>query len=142
MLEGIDMRGMVVGLLALTALSGCATTNSAAPNLIQGHYYVAGDSGCVRYGMSKDGSTVIACLNEKGEVTGYRRPMTPDEMQMYQMVQAQQQAADQQFYDRLAENNQSIANYKYPQMAPPHITPLGRDPQTRCISTGFYTSCQ
>jgi len=101
---------------------------------------MAGDSDCVRYRTATE-TQAIQCLNAKEQVTSYRQPMTLEEMQMYQMALAQKRAADDQFYDSLAEGNRAIADFSYPQMASPKTTPLGNT-QVRCISTGFYTSCQ
>lgn len=59
-------------------LSGCM---DAAPNFINGKYYMAGDSACSKVKV-KDSNT-INCYNSKGEYQGYRRAMTDQQLYMY-----------------------------------------------------------
>ena len=135
------MHRVGVVLLAVTLLGGCATTNSAAPNLFQGYYFMAGDADCVRYAPYEEDDRAIQCYDAKGRFTTYRRAMTVQEVQMYQASAAQRRVSDNEFYRDLSEGNQAMANASYPHMATPQITPLGNS-QVRCISTGFYTNCQ
>jgi len=65
-------------------LGGCST---AAPNFINGKYYLAGDSNCKRYRVLSESR--IMCMNKKGEEVGYRDAMTDQQLQMY-MYQQQQ----------------------------------------------------
>lgn len=68
-------------------LSGCM---EAAPNLINGKYYMAGDSVCSKVKV-RDSNT-IECYNSKGEYQGWRSAMTDQQLQMYmhkQQMEAQ-----------------------------------------------------
>ena len=69
---------------------GCA---SAVPNLIDGKYYMAGDSGCTQGRKISDNR--IMCVNSDGEDTGWRDAMTDQELQMYQHKQNLQAMQDQ-----------------------------------------------
>jgi len=64
-------------LLLVIILGGC----TAKPNLINGKYYMAGDSACAR-ANSADSNT-INCYNSKGEFQGIRHAMSDQELQMY-----------------------------------------------------------
>lgn len=60
-------------------LSGCAA--SATPKLVNGKYYMGGDSNCYRYRIVTD--NLIMCINRDGRDTGYREAMTEQQLQMY-----------------------------------------------------------
>lgn len=132
----------VLAVLSLMLLAGCAT--SAAPNFVNGRYYMAGDSNCQRYlGVAKG---KMLCADAKGRPTGYRNAMSVQDMQMYQMQQMQQQmqemyASAQQQQQLAAQLNQMAYT---PPMAMPTVAPLSLpgSGQVRCISTGFYTNCR
>lgn len=65
-------------------LGGCS---SAAPNLVNGKYYMMGDKNCARYNPISDGR--IMCYTKNGEQVGYRDAMTDQELQMYMYNQQQ-----------------------------------------------------
>lgn len=76
-------------ILPLLFISACAST--AAPNLIHGRYYMAGDKNCKRYRMIDEAT--IACLSGTGEYMENRSAMSDQELMMYmqnQQMQAQQ----------------------------------------------------
>ncbi len=60
-------------------LGGCA---SAMPNLVNGKYYMGGDSSCSRYRTLSESR--IMCMDKDGNETGYRDAMTDQQLQMYQ----------------------------------------------------------
>lgn len=64
--------------LIVVIFGGCS---SAALNVINGKYYLAGDSDCVRYRQLSDSR--IMCINKKGEEVGYRDAMTDQQLQVY-----------------------------------------------------------
>ena len=59
-------------------LGGCA---DAAPNLIGGKYYMAGDSDCTSYRMLSESR--IMCIKKDGTEMGYRDSMSDQELQMH-----------------------------------------------------------
>ena len=58
--------------MAVLLLAGCAS--SAAPNYINGRYYMAGDSACARVNVNQYGN--LDCYNSKGEYTESRSPIS------------------------------------------------------------------
>lgn len=123
------------GVLLLGLLAGCAT-DGPYPAYVAGNYYMGGDADCVRYDVV--GGKRIRCVNAKGQMTGYRDAMTPQQMQMYQMAQ-QSQPSTQVAYVPQSMPVVSYPTMQTPQVAP--ITPPGGN-QVRCVSTGFYTNCR
>jgi hypothetical protein len=96
MKKGITGLMLAVGMLLL---SGCTTyaprASVASPQFVGGHYYMAGDSNCVR-GVP-DADADLACYDENGSFTGRRSPMAPGQLQanqMQQLVTQQRQAAN------------------------------------------------
>jgi hypothetical protein len=67
-------------------LCGCA---SAMPNLVNGKYYMGGDSSCSRYRALSESR--IMCIDKDGNETGYRDAMTDQQLQMYQHNQQMEQ---------------------------------------------------
>lgn len=139
------MRILVLMGLSLF-LAGCTT--AAAPNFINGHYYMSGDTNCVRAGNIAP--TRIACLNAEGKPTGYRDAMTPQQIQMYQFQATQQQMQSQQMQQSIDYNNAmmaantqatlSRASIYSPATVQPIQTPGGN--QVRCIGVGIYANCR
>lgn len=85
-------------------------------------------------------AAVSGCATEPGP--DFSR-MTPQQVMMYQQMQAQQQARDQQFYANLSAGNQALAGTRYPTMSAPQVTTISPGPgHVSCISTGIYTSCR
>lgn len=99
-------------LVGVMVLSGCSSTNIAAPNSFRGYYYMAGDADCVRF-LPYEDKPAIQCLNAKGQLTTYRRAMTVEEMTLYQVTAARKEAADQRFYDGLAAGNRALQDFAY-----------------------------
>lgn len=92
-------------LLGALVVAGCSQT--ASPTFDGGHYFMTGDANCTQYRLHKSGMQ-IACANASGQITGYRAPMTDQQLQMYQtnqIVAAQQNAA---VSSQIAANNQAI----------------------------------
>ncbi len=67
----MKMRKILGILTVVLLLAGCM---SAAPNYINGRYYMAGDSACERGSVNQYGN--LNCYNSKGEYTGSRRPIS------------------------------------------------------------------
>lgn len=76
------------------------------PNFYNGNYYMAGDPGCER--MRPLSSTRIMCVDKKGNDSGYRDAMTPQQMQMYQLQMAQQQVQMQQLNQSMQQVGQTF----------------------------------
>lgn len=72
------MKVLAVSIMA-TTVSGCASV--ATPNFYNGDYYMAGDDNCKR--ISVKAPYTIYCHTEDGTVTGYRRAMTQQQIDMY-----------------------------------------------------------
>lgn len=126
-------------------LAGCETT--ASPQFVAGHYYMTGDSACKKF-VWRDGVPAIGCFNEKGQKTGLRRPMTDQQLYVYQSNQAiaaQQNAAmsAQIAANNAALNAQTAAAYNRSSnnFGVQPIAPPGGY-QVRCLSNGFYTNCR
>lgn len=121
-------------ILLAVILSGCASSDSPAPNFINGHYYMAGDSNCYRARPLVPAG--IECLNKQNEATGYRQPMTDQELMMYQHSVNQQQGN--------VQVNNGMPVVRYPQMSTPQVTPItpSGGNQVRCLSAGIYTNCR
>lgn len=114
-------------LFSLLALTGCET---AAPNFINGHYYMAGDAACKNMTAYEPGR--IMCADAKGKNTGWRTAMTDQELYVYQtnrMIEAQQSAQIDQ-----AIMNQAILN-QMQASAPPAVR------QTNCQPFGSSINC-
>lgn len=94
----------VVSVVVLIA--GCAS--SAAPNYFNGNYYLAGDRDCVR--VEQLSSTRVMCMDKKGNFTGNRDAMTPQQIQMYQMQALHQQMQLQQLTQQLQQTGQAFQN--------------------------------
>lgn len=128
-------------LLATLALAGCETT--AEPKPVNGNYYLTGDSNC-KY-TSQVGPTTILCYDAQQKATGYRNAMTPQDMAMWQMQQAQHNAQIARMSASLDQTNQAILNgARYPTMATPQVTPISPSGRTtvHCISASIYTNCR
>jgi len=91
--------------LGALVLAGCSQT--ASPTFDGGHYFMTGDANCTQYRLHKSGMQ-IACANASGQITGYRAPMTDQQLYVYQSNQAiaaQQNAA---VSAQIAANNAAI----------------------------------
>ncbi|MDD7970777.1 hypothetical protein [Roseinatronobacter alkalisoli] len=138
---------IILRILAAMALAGCAGGMAAAPNFLNGNYYMAGDETCVQ--IQQIAPDRVMCHDKTGQATGYRQAMSMQQMQMYIHHQQVQQAQMQQFTMELQQTAQAWQNagqmgqplprYSAPSVAPVQM-PYGR--QVRCIGTGIYTNCR
>ncbi|MGO4809172.1 hypothetical protein AB4156_06130 [Cupriavidus sp. 2MCAB6] len=143
-LKKLPMRKIATVFLAF-AVAGCASP--AAPNFVNGRYYMAGDSTCERYRVLSPSR--IMCFNSDGQATGYRDAMTDQQLQMYQFNQQMAAQQIQQTNAQLQQQNQQLRQqqnawlqtpqYVAPQAAP--LTPQAGN-QIRCINTGPVTNCR
>lgn len=85
-------------------LSGCASR--AKPNLVNGKYFMIGDSNCARYRSLS--STRILCFTKDGKKTGSRDYMTNQEISMYQHNQKMRQRESAELDQSLQNLNNSI----------------------------------
>lgn len=118
---------MVVATLLVT---GC---RMAGPQWIQGNYYMAGDSRCVRGQISYQG---LECYDRQGTFTEYRRALTPEEVQNYQVQTQQLQDSIHQAGQSWANAGQQIRNQSQQYQAP-QVQPIA--PQTPNVTT-YYRS--
>ncbi|PYE38829.1 hypothetical protein DFI02_1358 [Rhizobium sp. PP-F2F-G20b] len=127
-------------LVMLGLVSGCTAT--AAPNFVNGNYYMAGDANCARYVTGQRGQ--IACFNSKGQPTGSRFAMTNQQIQMYQFQVAQNQMAEQQAIANMQAQNAQMTYTPMPTYTAPQVMPLSRPGgnQIRCLSVGIYANCR
>lgn len=91
--------------LIATIIGGCS---SAALNVIDGKYYLAGDSNCVRYRQLSESR--IMCINKKGEEVGYRDAMTDQELQVYMYNQQQTHEAIKSFSESMRSMSPKYTN--------------------------------
>jgi len=140
------MRLVVIASAALMT-SACAT--SAAPNLFNGQYYLAGDSTCKT--MLVDTPTTIKCMNSKGEFAGYRTAMTAMDLQYYYAQRAYQQQQEAEMLAAINANNaqiqrntqqvlQGVSSYTPPSVYSPTLG--GSYASATCTNVGNYLSCQ
>lgn len=144
------MKNIIAALLATASLSGCVGTSdqAAAPNLLNGYYFMAGDESCSQ--MRPLSVTRIMCINSAGQETGYRDAMTDQQLQMYQHSQEMQMMQAQLASERAAQSAAQTAAWAssmgqgYPQYSAPQVQPLSLpgSGQIRCINTGMYTNCR
>lgn len=119
------MKYILIAAAALI-LSGCAS--SAAPRYVNGNYYMVGDSTCVQGRQLS--STRIMCADKKGNDTGYRDAMTPQDLQMYQIQMVQQQQSMQQLTQSLQQVGQTFQNageqirQQSQSWTPPQVQPI------------------
>jgi len=98
----------VLSFIGILSLTGCG---GAAPNAINGKYYMAGDSNCKRYRMISDDR--IMCLNSDGQKTGYRNAMSDQELQMYHYNQAEESASSQRLNETLQQTSNQMRQNAY-----------------------------
>ncbi|MEW9838097.1 hypothetical protein [Mesorhizobium marinum] len=139
------MKIWVAAILSIMVpvMTGCSKT--ASPHFIDGHYYMGGDSNCIRY--EKIGPTQIMCATKDHKLTGYRNAMTDQELAMYQHQQVQQQIAHQQAMADIDAGNQQLAANTariYQPMAIPSVAPVGLPGPTvvHCTTASIYTNCR
>jgi hypothetical protein len=112
-------------------LAGCS--QSASPQLANGAYYMVGDADCVDWFYQSKPGLPVRCQNKDRQTTGYRTPLTDQELMMYQMSQAQ----------RPVYVPPTPAPVVYPQMKTPQVIPIGRQTgNVTCINRGIYTNCR
>ena len=131
------MKHALIALFALI-ISGCAST--AMPNFYNGNYYMAGDPSCVQ--MKALSSTRIMCADKKGADTGYRDAMTYDQLLMYRIQVAQQQAQMQEINESMRQVGQTFQNagqqitQQSQQYTPPQVQPIAPQGTTTYRRTG------
>lgn len=139
------MNKAVLGALSVL-LAGCTTY--AAPNFINGQYYMAGDSNCKSYRVISDSK--IVCFDSNNNMYEYRSAMTSQQLQMYQYQQYNQQMQMQQLNQQIQQTGQSFqqsAQQSYQQTqqyVAPQVMPIDSpgSNQIRCINAGIYTNCR
>lgn len=100
--------------LIVPGLSGCS--GGAKPNLINGKYYMGGDSKCKRYRVISNSR--IMCQDSKGRDMGWRDAMTNQQISMWQHNQSQsnydyQQQMNRNNYNYQQQRNRSLYQYGY-----------------------------
>ena len=98
------LRNLSLLILITIILQGCGAT----PRLVNGNYYMGGDSNCKSYRFIR--TTRIMCMNSAGEDTGYRDAMTAYQLQEYRQDKAETAAAMQEFADAAESLNQTVNN--------------------------------
>ncbi|MEX3923079.1 hypothetical protein AB4Y36_03520 [Paraburkholderia sp. BR10936] len=145
------MKKQITLLLCSLVLAGCA--DQAAPNLIGGHYYMAGDAQCKRARVDVlSNNDRVLCYDADMKYTGYRSAMDANDMAVYQtqqQAQAQQIQAlntqlaitNAQMAAQNAQNMQIINSTRY---SAPAAAPVPQQDNTviRCVNTGNYTNCR
>jgi hypothetical protein len=125
----------LVGLSLLIA--GCSY--SPSPKFINGNYYMGGDENCQMYSIA---GNRILCKDENGTVTGYRSPMTNQDLQMYQFQQQQAQQQINQFNQGMSQFNQNAQQFNRDSQQ------FNRDSQnsspryTKCFGTQYTGDCK
>lgn len=134
-------------LTCVAALLVSACASGPAPNFVNGRYFYAGDQNCKR--MSDLGDGRIMCYDKKGNQTGWRSAMTGQDMQMYQMRQAQQAQEMADLSRQIDETGQSITGNlnaltnQYRSYTPPAVEPIGQPRRTfTCVKAGVVTQCR
>lgn len=124
-------------IMSLIALAGCASTQQATVNFVNGKAFWAGDAQCSHHVQSSDPNIMI-CSDSVGRPTGERRRALSDQELQYvtsqQQINAQQQAYQTNVPVRIPQYNVSV-----PQPAP--LNSYGAS-QVRCINVNTYTNCR
>lgn len=138
--EGVEMRlcAVVLSSLFVLTLHGCASPK-AAPNLIAGRYYLAGDEYCKTArpaGQDSRGYFRIECFDKDGDSTGHRYAMSSTNLQDYHQRQAQLQVQRNAEVQALIEQmnrtsqsfNQAATAFQQQGMSfqPPTAQPIGQ----------------
>ena len=138
----------IIALISAGMILSACTTGAPIPNFYNGHYYMSGDANCVR--GTNVTPTRINCYNSKGEATGYRDAMTPQQIQMYQFQAMQQQMKAQQMQQSIDYNNAMMAANTQATLnrasvySPPTVQPIQTygGNQVRCVGVGIYANCR
>lgn len=115
-------------LFASLSISGCSGS-SPAPYFLAGQYYLAGDKDCKS--LNEDSPNRVVCYDKKGNLTGYRYAMTPQEMQFWLQQAAASSAQTQQLIGQMQQLGQSAQNWgqqfsqQSQQYTAPHVQGLG-----------------
>lgn len=140
------MKNLII-LSACVVLTACGSV--ASPQLINGKYYMGGDTNCRRYSSNAQGISgdEILCADKNGVITGKRSPMSMQEMQMYQMRQEQSRRESSELADALSDMGNNMSNmtrsisYPTPTYTAPQLYTPSRV-NVNCNSVGYYTYCR
>ena len=140
------MKNLII-LSACVILTACGSV--ASPQLINGKYYMGGDTNCRKFytdGQGISGDEIL-CADKNGFVTGKRSPMSMQEMQMYHVRQEQSRRQSSELADAFSDMGNSIANtnrsisYPTPTYTAPQLYTPSRI-NVNCNSVGNYTYCR
>lgn len=144
------MIKILIPLLAIVVLSGCASSASPQKAYHDGNYYLTGDNNCSKWRPLSQGR--IMCYKSDGVTqTGYRTAMTQADMQMYMYQRQQEQIAIQQMNNSINElgnsmqrnaalMNQSTQNMNYMNQNYNWSQPQQRK-TTYCHQAGNFITC-
>ena len=139
------MRILLVTLSALLFTS-CAT--APRPNLVNGQYFMMGDSSCKTYVIQSP--TRVGCYDSSGTYMGYRTAMTPTQLQYYSaqleterqqiaQMQAQLDAGNARLQQQTQQMLQNSQSYTAPAVSP--ISPTSTA-AAYCSNIGSVLSCR
>lgn len=134
-------------LVCIAALLVSACASGPSPNFYNGRYYYAGDSSCKR--MTDLGDGRIMCHDKKGNQTGWRSAMTAQDIQIYQIRQAQHAQEMADLSRQIDETGKSVTGnlnaltQQYQSYTPPAVEPIGQPRRTvTCVKAGIVTQCR
>ncbi len=129
----------------MSLLAACAA--APRPTLIDGQYFMAGDSDCSRARIVN--SLQIMCADRNGRETAMRVSMTPSQLAQYGLQQQHTQQALREITDGLNDlantmNAQAQAQAaRNAQWTPPGVQPVSpTSTTTRCLINGRYVYCK
>ena len=97
-MKGGVMHRMVLALGVVLLIGGCGSTGPQ-PMFLHGQYYMAGDSRCVQYRPLSPIS--IMCGDTQGSETEARYSLTPQQVQQWNLRQAEARATISEIADEL-----------------------------------------
>ena len=112
------MKYALLILFSLT-LTGCLRI--AAPTMMNGYYFMAGDSNCAQ--TNQVSTTAIQCFDTKGYFTEYRYALSSDQVVNHQIQMQQLNQQLQQTNQALQNTTQSIIQQSQ-QFTPPQVQPV------------------
>lgn len=91
-------KAIVTVVLASVLIAGCAS--SAQPKLVRGNYYMVGDSNCVGGHLMTDNH--FLCFDKEQNPTGYRLPLSTQQLQAYQLDKLTDKLRAARTHDRIS----------------------------------------